>query len=110
MHYDLIYRKQQSAALATYADSDWAGSKNRKSTTGFLLEVFGNNVSWTTWKQTTVALSSTEAEYVALASAAAELIWLKNLRNDLLITCETPVTLYEDNQSSIHLLNKWEHR
>jgi len=45
-----------------------------------------------------------------LSSAAADLIWLKNLLNDLLITCETPVTLYEDNQSCIHLLNKWEHR
>jgi len=66
MHYGLIYRRQQFAALIIYADSDWTESKDRKSTTGFLLEVFGNNVSWTTRKQTTVALSSTEAEYVAL--------------------------------------------
>ncbi|KAH0813975.1 hypothetical protein GEV33_008816 [Tenebrio molitor] len=61
-------------------------------------------------KQTTVALSSTEAEYVALATATTELLWLINLAKDLSIDIQEPVVIYEDNQSCIHTLRKWEHQ
>jgi hypothetical protein len=71
----LCYDKGYDVALTGYADSDWAGDTDRRSTTGF--EVYGATVSWVTKKQSTVAPSSTEAEYVALATAAAELIWMK---------------------------------
>jgi len=70
-----------------------------------LFEVFGATVSWTTRKQPTVALSSTEAEYVALASAVTELIWLKGLMHDLYIHIKEPIIIYENNQS-----DKLEHR
>lgn len=109
-NYGLIYRKQTAPVLTAYADSDWAGSSDRKSTSGFMLQVYGNLVCWSTKKQSTVALSSTEAEYVALASAAAELVWLRNVLKDLNIDCDEPTVLYEDNQSCIHLLSKYEHR
>lgn len=106
----LFYKKGKSEALVGYADSDWAGATDRKSTTGYILEVFGAAVCWVTKKQSTVALSSTEAEYVALASAAQEIIWLKNMLNDFGVDCSAPITIFEDNQSCIHLLSKWEHR
>jgi hypothetical protein len=61
-------------------------------------------------KQTTVALSSTEAEYVALATTTTELLWLINLAKDLSIDIQEPVVIYEDNQSCIHTLRKWEHQ
>jgi hypothetical protein len=67
-------------------------------------------VCWVTKKQSTVALSSTEAEYVALASASTELIWLKRLLEDFGVEFNEPIVVYEDNQSCIHLLKKWEHR
>lgn len=51
-----------------------------------------------------VALSSTKAEYVALATASTEVVWTRNLLLGWKI--EEPVTVYEDNQSCIHLLNK----
>jgi hypothetical protein len=57
--------------------TDWAGDTDRRSTTGYLFEVYGATVSCVTKKQSTVTLSSTEAEYVALATAAAELNWMK---------------------------------
>jgi hypothetical protein len=103
-------KKSGKCALVGYADSDWAGDLDRKSTSGYLFKVYGASVCWVTKKQSTVALSSTEAEYVALASASSELIWLKNLLEDLNIKIEEPVLMFEDNQSCIHLLSKWEHR
>jgi len=109
-NFGLFFRKNGKVPLIGFADSDWAGDSDRKSTSGFLFEVHGATVSWTTRKQPTVALSSTEAEYVALASAVTELIWLKGLMCDLDIQIEEPIIIYEDNQSCIHLLDKWEHR
>lgn len=50
----------------------WRRLGRRQLTTGFLLEVHGNPVCWVTRKQSTVALSSTEAEYVALVSASTD--------------------------------------
>lgn len=96
--------------VRAYADADWTSDKDRKSTTGYLLQVYGATVCWVTKKQPTIALSSTEAEYVALAGAAAEVLWLKGLLGDFGINCDDPIVTYEDNQSCIHLLSKWEHR
>jgi hypothetical protein len=106
----LFYPRGECPALTCYADSDWAGGADRRSTSGFLIEVFGATVCWATKKQTTVALSSTEAEYVALATATTELLWLINLAKDLSIDIQEPVVIYEDNQSCIHTLRKWEHQ
>lgn len=105
----LFYSNRNSEVLIGYADSDWAGDIDRKSTTGYLFEVYGAVVSWATRKQSSVALSSTEAEYVALATAATELLWLKGLLKDLFVNCDTPIVIFEDNQSCIHLLSKREH-
>lgn len=101
----LKYQKGISKDLSSFVDADYGSESDRKSTSGFLVKVFGNTVLW---RQTTVALSSTKAEYVALATASSELIWIKNL-NDLGITDMVP-KIYEDNQSCIHLLARWEHK
>lgn len=110
LNYNLCYKPKGAENLTCYVDADFGSESDRKSTSGFLLQVFGNTVCWTTRRQTSVSLSSTEAEYVALATAAAELTWLKNLLVDLNINSNIPPTIYEDNQSCIHLLSKWEHK
>ena len=99
-----------------YSDSDWAGSKeDRKSTSGYVFMLNGGPISWCSKRQPTVALSSTEAEYMALTVAAKEAIWLRLLMTELgiqntaptinVIKGETAITLKGDNQSSIALAN-----
>ena len=67
-----------------YSDSDWAGDKeSRKSTSGYIFMLNGGPVSWYSKKQAIVALSSTEAEYIALTLAAKEATWLRLLLTEL---------------------------
>lgn len=60
-------------------------------------------MSWRSTKQSCVALSTAEAEYVALAAAAQEAIWLRRLLCDLNSHDNSPITVYENNQAAIHL-------
>jgi hypothetical protein len=92
--------------LIGYVDADWAGdTTDRKSTSGHIFQLGGNAISWSSKKQTSVALSSTEAEYVAAATASQEIIWLRQLLQDLGEATTGPTLLYEDNQRCIKLAN-----
>ena len=73
---------------------------DRKSTLVYMIQICGTAVSWRSNKQTCVALSTPEAEYMALASAAQEAIWLQHLVGDLGDKPVNPMVLYEDNQSA----------
>jgi hypothetical protein len=99
----LLYRKQEAVEpLVGYSDADWGGDKNDgKSTSGYVFKVFGNTVSWSSRKQKTVNLSSTEAEYVALTEAVCEAKWIRKLLIELGIDCNGPIPIFEDNQSCI---------
>ena len=74
--YDSVYR-QWSGTLSGYVDADWGG--DRVSYTGFVFELRGAAIPWEDRKQCSVALSSTEAEYMALTEAAKEPVFLKVL-------------------------------
>lgn len=90
--------------LVAYSDADWGNDVNdRRSISGGILKVFGSTVMWMTRKQQTVALSSTEAEFMALCITACDGIWLRRMLNDLGIVVEGAVTYYEDNQSCIRV-------
>ncbi|PKU79890.1 Retrovirus-related Pol polyprotein from transposon TNT 1-94 [Dendrobium catenatum] len=92
--------------MRTYSDADWAGDPaSRKSTSGFCTFLGDTLVSWSVKRQSTVARSSTEAEYRALAAAAADTIWLKRLLADFQISHDTPIDLFCDNTSAIALIN-----
>lgn len=80
----ITYGGQDKLLVEGYLDSDWAGDKDsRKSTSGFIFMLNGGPVSWCSKKQPTVALSSTEAEYIALTLAAKEATWLRLLLTEL---------------------------
>jgi hypothetical protein len=89
--------------LYGFSDSDWVGCPdNRKSTTGYLIFLGPNLISWCSKKQPTVARSSTEAEYRSLAMAAAELVWLRSLLRELGVALSSSI-LWCDNLGATFL-------
>ena len=89
--------------LIGYTDSDMAGDvDNRKSTSSYLMTFSGGAVSWQSRLQKCVALSTTEAEYIAAAEACKELLWMKHFMQELGFKQQHYV-VYCDNQSDIHL-------
>jgi hypothetical protein len=91
-----------SETLVGYSDADWAGDQtDSKSNTGFVFLYNGGAVSWASRKQNCVTLSSMEAEYVALSEACQEVVWLRELFEELGIPQESPTIIHEDNQSCI---------
>jgi len=90
--------------LRGYTDADWgANDINRRSISGYIFKYGAGAISWSSKKQTSVALSSTEAEYMALTQAAKEAIWLKRLLKELGQDVDGGVLLNVDNQSCIAL-------
>lgn len=91
--------------LSGYSDADFAnGVETRRSTTGYVFTLAGGPVTWSSQRQKLVTLSTTEAEYVASASAAKEAIWLRKLLSDIGCQCFRATELYIDNQSTIRLI------
>ena len=89
--------------LVDFVDSDFAGGRDkRRSLTGYLFSIRGCAVNWKLILQATVALSTMEAEYMALAEAIKEAIWLKSLFTELSQE-QDDFVVHCDSQSTIHL-------
>uniref|UniRef100_A0A2N9J182 Integrase catalytic domain-containing protein n=1 Tax=Fagus sylvatica TaxID=28930 RepID=A0A2N9J182_FAGSY len=89
-------------SLSVFSDADWVGDPNdRRSTSGLLVYLGHNPITWSAKKQLTVSRSSTEAEYRALASASAEVCWLHTLVKDLGLYLYDPPVLWCDNVSAL---------
>ena len=109
--YRLTFKKSKNGLkLQAYSDSDWASSPDRRSTTGyyFTLSSVGPALSWKSKKQQTVALSSCEAEYMALCATSKEAIFLSNVLKDINTVVkmpgeQRPVPIHVDNQGAIDL-------
>jgi hypothetical protein len=88
-----------------YADADWGGDLDtRRSTTGYVFKVFGGVVAWKSKRQSTVALSTTEAEYMSSADAARQAIWLRLFLDDLQLgLIDKPLPILNDNAGTIAL-------
>jgi Reverse transcriptase (RNA-dependent DNA polymerase)/Pol polyprotein, beta-barrel domain/Integrase core domain len=86
-----------------FVDASWANDlETRRSTSGLVVKLNGNVVAWASKKQKTVALSSTEAEYMAASEAACEALWLRTWIHEV-FRVEVPVAIHCDNQSAIAL-------
>lgn len=90
--------------ITAYCDADWAGDLNdRKSTTRYCTFINDNIIDWQSKKQPTVALSSTEAEYMSIVEVAKEVIWMTSILTEMKQKVHKPITIYVDNQSAIKI-------
>ena len=104
IHLGLAYGRNEQKDCIGYSDADWGGdSDDHRSTSGYIFQVGGAAISWRSKKQSCVALSTAEAEYMALTNAAQEAVWLRKLTADLTKEerAPKPIVIYEDNQSAI---------
>ena len=103
-NYGLSYKGDSGNEVTGYSDADWAGDTgDRKSTSGYVFIQADAAISWKSSKQKCVALSTAEAEYVALSATVQEALWLQQLTNDLVNMSVQEMTVYEDNESTISL-------
>ena len=110
--YELIFSKSCNVAetqIIGYCDADWGNDSDRRSTSGYCFMLSANScvVSWKSKKQPTVALSTTEAEYMAVTEATKEALYIRALMSDIdgaRYNVTKPVVLHEDNQGAISLV------
>lgn len=96
-----VASKEKNITIAAFSDSDWAGDQDdRKSTSGYIIKINNNIVSWVSKKQKTVADSSAEAEYYALTETAKELKWFKSLFEEIGCIVNQPSIIYCDNRAA----------
>jgi hypothetical protein len=99
-----IHFQSSSPTLTAFTDSDWAGDPYDKRLTTCIIVFLGNNpITWMSKKQHIVSRSSSEAEYRALATGAAELAWLRQVLCDLGIFLPAVPAIWCDNTSAIAL-------
>jgi len=99
--YWLVYNGLSNKSLVAYSDSDWdQDHKHCKSTTGYFTMLAQGITSWLSRKQKSVALSSTEAEYIALSDCSCQLVWTSNLLSEIGFNIPVP-HLYDDNLGSL---------
>ncbi|XP_065093521.1 uncharacterized protein LOC135714156 [Ochlerotatus camptorhynchus] len=101
--YGLVYKREESAKQITgFADANWATYPNdRHSVSGYVFQTYGATTSWSSRKQRTIALSSTEPECSALADCICESLWISKLFKELDILDKENIVIFEDNQSAI---------
>lgn len=100
----ICYVMEDSMDITGYCDADWASDTNdRRSCTGYTFIFQNACISWNSCKQQTVALSTAEAEYMAMASATQEALWLRQLQAELGQGFNSALLIYSDNQSAIRL-------
>ena len=95
--------QQDGQLIVGYCDSDYASDLDkRRSTTGYVFTLAKALMSWKSTLQSTVALSTTEAEYMAVTEAVKEAIWLQGLLGELGVQ-QMHIKVHCDSQSAIHL-------
>ncbi|KAL3729082.1 hypothetical protein ACJRO7_033651 [Eucalyptus globulus] len=100
----ILLSRKCNMKMTAYCDADYATCPmSRRSITGFCIKFGESLLSWKTKKQSTVSLSSAEAEYRTMAKTVCEIVWLRGLLQDLEARVEGPTTLFCDNDSALKL-------
>ena len=97
LDFGILYRKDHSPTLIGYTDADWGNCKtDRKSITGWVFVSVEGPTSWSSKKQQTIAISSTDAEAKPLTNGIREAIWLRTLSTKIHGVMPNPITLFCD--------------
>jgi hypothetical protein len=99
----ITYDGNKGLQLECWCDANWGGEEGRESVSGFVFTLAGGAVSYSSKKQSSVALSSTESEYMALLHALKEQIWILRLLEELGYDVKDQNIIKTDNQSAIAL-------
>ncbi|KAM1106675.1 hypothetical protein ACFX2B_003487 [Malus domestica] len=105
----LVFGKGESLELEGYIYSDLTGDvDDRKSTGCYIFMLNGGAVSWKSAKQTVIATSTMEAEFVAYFEGMKQAVWLKNFLTDLKVvkSVQKPVRMFCDNNSVVFFAKK----
>ena len=105
-NFGILYKgcdETETEILQGFCDADYATNlDNRKSQTGYVFTMFGSAISWKSSLQSVVALSTTEAEYIALTSAVKESFWIKGMAAEFEVE-QDAVTIHCDSSSALCL-------
>jgi len=101
---DATHNQHSPATTWGFCDANYAEDPHdRRSTSGYAFMLAGGPISWKSKKQSSVSLSTTEAEYYALGVACQEAVWLKQIGQELLLPLDGPIHLYSDNTGAVTL-------
>jgi hypothetical protein len=105
INYGLCISNEIDYKLTSYTDANYARDLDtRRSTYGIIHKLGNSPIEWSSKRQPTVALSTTEAEYRVLSKAAKDIVHLRRLLTELKVCDTTPTPLLSDNQSCIKLV------
>ena len=104
-----MYNGNLGMRLKAWSDANWGGEEGRESVSGFVFTIAGGAVTYSSKKQRSVALSTTESEYMALLHALKELIWLLRFLREIGYGIDNQNIIYTDNQGAIGLAHNPEH-
>ncbi|XP_031111850.1 secreted RxLR effector protein 161-like [Ipomoea triloba] len=102
----LVFKQTDLLDVIGYSDSDFAGCvDSRKSTSGYIFIMASGAISWRSVKQTLIATSTMEAEFVSCFEATSQGVWLKNFISGLRImdSISKPLKVYCDNSAAVFL-------
>jgi hypothetical protein len=102
MTYGLWYPRNQNFQLTTYSDVDWENCLDERNiTSGGAFLLGGSLVAWLSKKQAYISLSTTEVEYIVVATCCTQILWMIQTLADLKVTYTNPIPLHYDNTSAI---------
>lgn len=104
MDYGLTYTRGHGLSPHAFVDADYGGCKDtRRSTSGYVFMMAGGPVTWSSKRQATVALSTVEAEYVAMSRCAQQMKWMHSWLDEVDIPHDLPGVIRGDNRGAIAL-------
>jgi hypothetical protein len=102
--FGLWYPKGKDLSLIAYTDADWVGCiDDRRSTSGATFYLGECLVSWLRKKQSSISLSTIEAEYIAATTCCTQVLWMKQTLIDIQVEYDEPIPIYCDNTSAISI-------